>query len=170
MFFVAIYCSGGHVEQNEKGWGLGVRQFELAPEAHTYLQRLLNTYASYADGEDDADMPQLPRALQLLYVHQDHVTWDKFPSSLKLLGGNAHAPVLGTFDGQSVLTVQGHPEFSFGIIRSIMAKLAQKGQLPSRFPAGESFDTVASQMAGSAESTARDSGIIGRCLFGFLLQ
>lgn len=162
---------GGHVEKNEKGWGLGVRQFELRPEAHDYLQRLLATYSSYKQEGDRASFPEVPRELQLLYVHQDHVTWDKFPSSLKLLGGNCHAPVLGAYDdSHSVLTVQGHPEFSFGIVRHIMENLTEAGQLPQRLAAGESLETVESKLAGSAESSARDSEIIGRCLLGFLLQ
>src|SRR3546814_755200 len=143
--------TGGHVEKNEKGWGLGVRQFQLMPDAHNYLRRLHDAYAAHASNGRASSLPEVPTALQMLYIHQDHVAWDSFPASLKLLGGNAHAPVLGTYDGQSVLTVQGHPEFNFGIIRAAVEKITKVGQLPGRLPAGESFESVERQLAVSTK-------------------
>ena len=63
-----------------------------------------------------------PERLALYFVHQDQVV--RLPEEAERLGGDAFCPnALFTIDGR-VLGIQGHPEFSVGIMRHFFRQLA----------------------------------------------
>jgi GMP synthase-like glutamine amidotransferase len=81
---------GGHTEKSEKGWGMGLRSFEI----HTAPQWM---------------NPLLPTG-QLYFCHQDQVI--RLPAQAEHVAGNAFCPNVIFTIGTQVLGIQGHPEFS----------------------------------------------------------
>jgi len=91
---------GGRAEKWDKGWGLGLKQFEIR-ESKPWMT-----------GETGQ--------CSLYFAHQDQVT--RLPQEAELLGGNAFCPnALYTIRDQ-VLGVQGHPEFTIGIMEELLAR------------------------------------------------
>jgi GMP synthase-like glutamine amidotransferase len=81
---------GGEVMQSSKGWGVGVRTFQILdfePWMKPHLEEV-----------------------SLLFSHQDQVT--KPPKGAKLLGQDAFCPFQMFQIGDHMLTLQGHPEYS----------------------------------------------------------
>lgn len=81
---------GGKVEKNTKGWGVGVRSFEITQEKPW--------------------MQPLQKKISLIFSHQDQVV--KIPPKAELLAQDPFCPNQMLQIGQHILTLQGHPEFS----------------------------------------------------------
>lgn len=81
---------GGHTEKSEKGWGMGLRSFDI----HTTPEWM---------------EPPL-RTGQLYFCHQDQVM--RLPAQAGSVAGNAFCPHAIFAIGAQVLGIQGHPEFS----------------------------------------------------------
>ncbi len=91
---------GGKVSQSDKGWGVGVHAMQVT------------TAASW--------MEALPMSAvcQVLVSHQDQV--DELPPGAKLIAGSDFCPH-GMFQlDDSILTIQGHPEFSKPYAEALM--------------------------------------------------
>lgn len=93
------HALGGHTEKSEKGWGLGMKPFEVIAE---------KPWMTEPHGE-----------FGLYFVHQDQVM--ALPDEAELLGGNAFCPNAMFVMGDQVLGVQGHPEFTKPMMEDILA-------------------------------------------------
>jgi GMP synthase-like glutamine amidotransferase len=96
---VLAHALGGHTEKSDKGWGLGLKQFNVT----TKKQWMSTEAGQYA----------------LYFAHQDQVI--TLPSQAELLGGNGFCPNAMFVMGNQVLGVQGHPEFTKSIMQDILA-------------------------------------------------
>ncbi|RDH84671.1 MAG: GMP synthase [endosymbiont of Galathealinum brachiosum] len=90
----------GQVEKSEKGWGVGV-------------------YSSHVIGHEKWMLPAI-NDFTLLLSHQDQIV--KLPDSAKLIAGNEFCPNASYMISDSVLTFQGHPEFTVDYLKYIMNK------------------------------------------------
>ncbi len=81
---------GGKVEKSSKGWGIGVQHWELTNKQEWMADKPL----------DD---------LSLLASHQDQVV--ELPEDSNVIASSDFCPIAG-FQTGSMLTFQGHPEFS----------------------------------------------------------
>jgi GMP synthase-like glutamine amidotransferase len=61
-----------------------------------------------------------PEQCSLYFSHQDQVI--RLPPEAELLGGNAFCPIALFVIGDQVLGIQGHPEFTAGIMKGILAE------------------------------------------------
>jgi GMP synthase-like glutamine amidotransferase len=96
---VLAHALGGHAEKSDKGWGLGLKQFEVTTKK-PWMSAEAGKYALY-------------------FAHQDQVI--TLPSEAELLGGNGFCPNAMFVMGDQVLGVQGHPEFTKPIMQDILA-------------------------------------------------
>lgn len=95
---ILAHALGGHAEKSEKGWGLGLKIFDIIRKK------------AWMTGEPDR--------CSLYFIHQDQVT--QLPSGAELLGGNAFCPnALYTVD-RRLLGIQGHPEFTGSIMQDML--------------------------------------------------
>lgn len=81
---------GGRVVTSEKGWGVGLHQYQLQHQA-------------------DWMTPTLDQ-VHMAVSHRDQVV-EPAPGS-RLIAGNDHCPAAITSIGENIFTIQGHPEFS----------------------------------------------------------
>ena len=102
---------GGEVVKWPDGWGVGVRptRFERQPVAKAKLP-------------DDA-------VVKLIYFHQDQVT--RLPEGAERLASSDFCDIAGftlcTTDGvQTVLCLQGHPEFDAGYSTALLDSIESK--------------------------------------------
>ncbi len=98
---ILAHALGGRAERSEKGWGLGLKSIDLAGHQEWMFGR--------------------PERLALYFVHQDQVI--RLPEGADLLGGDAFCPNALFSIENRVLGIQGHPEFSAGIMRHIFSQL-----------------------------------------------
>ena len=80
---------GGHVIKSSKGWGIGIK--EITTKKYNCLLGNCNK-------------------LSLIFFHQDQVV--KLPHDAELIAGNAFCNISSFSIGESVLTLQAHPEFN----------------------------------------------------------
>jgi GMP synthase-like glutamine amidotransferase len=80
---------GGKVERASSGWGVGVHGMDVVRS------------------EEWMQPPR--RACRLQYMHQDQVV--RLPPAADLLGRTDHCPVAMLGVGETMLGIQGHPEF-----------------------------------------------------------
>jgi len=80
---------GGHVTKSSKGWGIGIK--EITTKKYSSLLGNFNK-------------------LNLIFFHQDQVV--KLPKEAELLASNSFCDVASFSIGDSVLTLQAHPEFN----------------------------------------------------------
>ena len=85
---------GGTVVRSERGWGLGVKEVEV---------------------RDDLGIGDSYRVLN---GHQDQV--QSLPPGGEILGWNEHCPVSMLGVGDTMLGIQGHPEFEPAYTRAVM--------------------------------------------------
>lgn len=81
---------GGHVEKSRKGWGVGVRKFNVVQNA--------------------AWMEPGTSPVRLLFSHQDQV--DQLPTNATLLATDEFCPHQMFCIGTHIFSMQGHPEFT----------------------------------------------------------
>ena len=91
---------GGAVEKSDKGWGIGLAVSEVT---HT----------------PDWLVPH-QKQFNLLVSHQDQVI--RLPGEASLVATNDFCPIAGYRVNHSVLTFQGHPEFSRDYLHYIMTQ------------------------------------------------
>ncbi len=103
---VLAHALGGRCEKSEKGWGLGLKPFDI------YAQKPW--------------MSTAVRGCALHFVHQDQVV--QLPPGAELLGGNDFCPNLFFTLDDRVLGIQGHPEFTAEMMEAIIA--ARKDVFP----------------------------------------
>ena len=80
---------GARVTRSQRGWGVGTHE---------------TTIVASADW-----MGQAPASYRILNMHQDQV--EALPAGARLLATSPHCPVAMFGHGDSVLAIQGHPEF-----------------------------------------------------------
>jgi len=89
---------GGAVEKSDKGWGVGLQQWEVIEQAPW--------------------MPNSLRSLSLLASHQDQVT--QLPAAARLLIASDFCPCAAFSIGDHVFCLQGHPEFMPDYSRALL--------------------------------------------------
>lgn len=102
------HALGGSASKSEKGWGLGLREFEITTQK-SWMDPALNRCALY-------------------FSHQDQVT--ALPAGAELLGGIEFCPNTIYCIGDQVLGIQGHPEISSGLMIQIIER--RKEQVGSK--------------------------------------
>ncbi len=95
---ILAHSLGGYSATSEKGWGLGLKTFDI------YEKKAWMT-GDLANGS-------------LHFVHQDQVM--QLPPGAELLGGNEFCPNLFFTINDQVLGIQGHPEFTAEIMHEII--------------------------------------------------
>jgi GMP synthase-like glutamine amidotransferase len=116
---ILAHSLGGHTEKSEKGWGFGLKTFDIIKPK------------TWMSGKSER--------CTLYFVHQDQVI--RLPPEAELLGGDDFCPnAFFTIDNR-VLSIQGHPEFSVRIMRDLLVVI--KEQLgPQRYQeAARSLDS-----------------------------
>ena len=91
MLRTPSYCQplGGHVVKSSKGWGIGIKEITTKNN-----NGLLGSF----------------KKLNLIFFHQDQVI--KLPQNAELIAGNSFCNISSFSIGDSVLTLQAHPEFN----------------------------------------------------------
>jgi GMP synthase-like glutamine amidotransferase len=89
---------GGQVGRSDKGWGIGVQQYQLQQQ-HDWMQPALTQ-------------------LQLQASHQDQV--HVLPENAQCLASSAFCNNAAFVIGQQVLCFQGHPEFAEGYAQALL--------------------------------------------------
>ncbi len=102
---ILAHALGGHVEKSEKGWGLGLKTFEVS--------------------QSKPWMNGRPQQMSLYFAHQDQV--ERLPPDADLLGGNEFCPIGMYAIRDQVFGIQGHPEFSPGIMNDIFNRFKENG-------------------------------------------
>lgn len=98
---ILAHTLGGYSAKSEKGWGLGLRTFEIK-----------------------AQKPWMDPAIEqcsLFFSHQDQVK--TLPAGAELLGGNAFCPNAIYSIEDRVLGIQGHPELTHKSMVQIIERL-----------------------------------------------
>jgi len=91
---------GGKVERSGKGWGIGVASSEVTHKSDWLVPH--------------------QKKFNLLVSHRDQVT--RLPEEASLIATNDFCPVAGYQVNHTVLTFQGHPEFSRDYLQHIMTE------------------------------------------------
>ena len=112
---------GATVEPNPRGFEIGAAAFDVSEAAQRYFAETLR-------------LPLPAPALRMFYVHGDWVVPGTEPAELANMGGTQLSPVNGLFNGDNLLTFQGHPEFSAAVVDGLIPVLAERGHLPARLP------------------------------------
>ncbi|MCF5878844.1 glutamine amidotransferase [Aeromonas veronii] len=121
---VIAQALGGEVVKSTKGWGLGV-------SVHPML----------------ADEPWMAPArdqIRILASHQDQVAL--LPPGATRLAGNDFCPNFMFLQGDNIVAIQGHPEFSVEYNRALIER--RRGLLPD-----ERYQSSLSSLEGEVDST-----------------
>jgi len=97
---ILAHALGGKTEKSAKGWGLGLKTFDIF--------------------NPQPWMNGTPANCSLYFSHQDQVV--QLPPDAKRLGGNNFCENAFFAIGDQVLGIQGHPEFTPDIMQDILAK------------------------------------------------
>ncbi len=89
---------GGKIEKSNKGWGVGVSINQIISQ-QPWMQPSLET-------------------LQIIVSHQDQVT--RLPDNAQLLATSDFCPNYLYQIGESIVSIQGHPEFSKAYAEALM--------------------------------------------------
>lgn len=122
------HALGGKVQKVDKGWGLGAYEVELFK---------------------DLDELKAGDKLSLIAMHQDQVITPA--THFEVVAGNDFCPNYITRYKEQVLTVQGHPEFSYPFFAALLQ--AREGKFPpekvekasgedNQFHGGDCFNTL----------------------------
>jgi GMP synthase-like glutamine amidotransferase len=100
---------GGHVEKSNKGWGVGLHEYEI--HAHDVWRQLLGADAEHT-------------AIRIAVTHQDQVV--KTPDTAIVLAGSEFTPNGALFyTDRKALSFQCHPEFCEGFASDLL--LSRRG-------------------------------------------
>jgi hypothetical protein len=106
MTEVIAQALGGEVMKSTKGWGLGVS-----------VHAMQTTKPWMAPGLD---------TIRILASHQDQV--EQLPPGATLLAGNDFCPNFMFLQGDHIVAIQGHPEFSVAYNRALIER--RRDRLP----------------------------------------
>lgn len=98
---IIAHTLGGHASKSEKGWGLGLREFQITAQK-PWMEPALDHCALY-------------------FLHQDQVK--ELPPGAEALGGDDFCPNTIYAIGDRVLGIQGHPEFPGSFVAYILEEL-----------------------------------------------
>ncbi len=98
------HALGGDASRSEKGWGLGLREFDITAKK-SWMDPALNRCALY-------------------FSHQDQVT--ALPTGAELLGSSEFCLNALYCIGDQVLGIQGHPEISPGLMAEIIEQRKER--------------------------------------------
>lgn len=126
---------GGHVEKSAKGWGLGLKPFEV---------KTMKTW-----------MGEPTNQCMLYFAHQDQVI--NLSPNAEHLAGNEFCPNIMYSIEEQVLGIQGHPEFTRGIMQDIFAR-------QSELHGSEMFETAVASM----ENGRPDNVLFAQWIVNFL--
>ena len=127
---------GGKVEKSHKGWGVGIRKVDV--------------------GKTTNWMTKASDSLDLIYVHQDQVI--ELPDDATLLAGDDFCPNAAFAIGDSVFSVQGHPEFDKGYVHELLAIR------------GDDMGKDVAQKASDSLQGAHDGALVGDWILTFFDQ
>lgn len=131
------HALGGKAAKNQNGWELGTASFPLSQKGRKRLQQLAQRSKQHATAT-----LEIPRSLRLAAVHGDEVAI--VPPGFTSLGGNANTQCEGMVsDDLTVLTVQGHPEFTAESVRHLVGVLESRID-PARDTPGTHYNGVVS--------------------------
>ena len=97
---VLAHALGGKTEKSAKGWGIGLKTFDIV-SSKPWMNGTQSQCALY-------------------FSHQDQVV--QLPPNAERLGGNDFCENAFFAIGDQVIGIQGHPEFTTGIMQEILAK------------------------------------------------
>ncbi|ATY83120.1 glutamine amidotransferase [Aeromonas veronii] len=120
---VIAQALGGEVVKSTKGWGLGV-------SVHPML-------------EDEPWMAPARDQIRILASHQDQVAL--LPPGATRLAGNDFCPNFMFLQGNNIVAIQGHPEFSVEYNRALIER--RRGLLPD-----ERYQSSLSSLEGEVDS------------------
>lgn len=89
---------GGKVVKSDKGWGVGVQRYRVA-QGHSWMR-------------------EQPASIGLYAYHQDQVV--SCPQSAEVFSGSEFCPYAGLSYGDSIISVQAHPEFEEAYERALL--------------------------------------------------
>ncbi len=95
---ILAHALGGQSERSDKGWGLGLKTFNISEQKSWMIPGLAQC--------------------SLYFIHQDQVV--HLPPGAELLGGNTFCPNLFFTIDDRVLGIQGHPEFSVAMMKDVL--------------------------------------------------
>ncbi|MGL5326192.1 MAG: glutamine amidotransferase-related protein [Aeromonas sp.] len=121
---VIAQALGGEVVKSTKGWGLGV-------SVHPML-------------EDAPWMAPAREQIRILASHQDQVA--QLPPGATRLAGNDFCPNFMFLQGNNIVAIQGHPEFSVAYNRALIER--RRGLLPD-----DRYQSSLSSLEGEVDST-----------------
>ena len=94
---IIAHALGGYAAKSNRGWGLGIHRVKL---------------------RDHPDWMPADDYIRLIHIHQDQV--ETLPPGAQLIGSNEFCPNAMFVISDSVLCVQGHPEFTIAYIDQLM--------------------------------------------------
>lgn len=97
------HALGGRVERAAAGWGVGIKEV-VVPDPPQWLG---------------------VGSFRVLNSHSDQIT--DLPPGTRVLGGNDHCPVSLITLGETMLGIQGHPEFQPALVAALLR--ARRGRL-----------------------------------------
>ena len=133
---ILAHALGGRAEKSEKGRNFGLKSFDVT--------------------QPKVWMSGKPDHCSLYFAHQDQVV--KLPPEAELLGGNTFCPIALYEIDNRVLGIQGHPEFSVGIMQDILL-MAEKALEPQMYEAS----------ARSLDNGAPDNQLVAQWIVNFIL-
>ena len=89
---------GGQVVKSDKGWGVGLHQYRVE-QAQAWMQ-------------------ESPQQVGIYAFHQDQVV--ELPPSARVFLGSEFCPYAGLTYGDSIMSVQGHPEFEESYMTTLL--------------------------------------------------
>ena len=95
---MVAHALGGKVSKSPRGWGVGIRNFEML------------IHKPWMDSPGSTT-----QKLSLLFSHQDQV--EVLPPTAELLAQDEFCPFQMMQIGEHILTMQGHPEFTVNFAR-----------------------------------------------------
>ena len=133
---ILAHALGGRAEKSVKGRNFGLKSFDVA---HPRIW-----------------MSSKPDHCSLYFAHQDQVV--KLPPEAELIGGNTFCPIALYEIDNRVLGIQGHPEFSVGIMRNLLP-MAEKELGRQMYEAS----------ARSLDNGAPDNQLVAQWIVNFIL-
>ena len=103
---------GGRTDVNPEGWELGLHRLQWRPET------LVGT-----------PLEAVPLPQTVLEIHRDHVV--TLPEGATILASTPQTPVQAFLLGETILGIQGHPEFFNDIVEDLVASRSKSGVIPA---------------------------------------
>ncbi|CAA6809343.1 MAG: Glutamine amidotransferase, partial [uncultured Thiotrichaceae bacterium] len=132
---------GGKVEKSSKGWGVGLHDYSLTPQAPDWMQTKSGGFTLNA-------------------MHQDQIS--RLPEGTRVVASSAFCEYAALLYGDSIITFQGHPEFSTDYETDLL-ELRQLTGIP------EERATLALQRL-NQEGASEDGAVVSKWVVDFFHQ